>query len=470
MSALRAAGVVCAGFDGDPAALAADGFAGVVLFARNTPSLAEARAVTDRVRETFDDTAGSPIIAIDQEGGSVARLTVGVEIIPSMLAIGSAGDSDLAYRAGAQTGFDLRRAGVNVDFAPVLDLARYAENEVIGARAFGEDPETVTALGGAFARGLESSGVAAVFKHFPGHGSTRADSHLELPRVALDETHLRRRDFVPFMQLLPGARAVMSAHIVVEALDPERPATLSPCVLQQELRGRFGFRGVCFTDCLEMDAIAATVGSAAGAAAAIAAGADVVLVSHDTELARRSARAIHDAVVSGAIPASRLEEALGRVRALRAGLAAPVPAESALPYAGVGREIARRALRSVRGTRRFDPARAMTIAFGAELPIGAARALTLPAEPEPRDVAALLEALGDHEAVPIVGMRRAHRRPSQAEAVRAIAQRRPDGVAVSLLEPYDAPVAEGFDGLICTYGDRSPNLQALSEALFAERR
>lgn len=470
MSALRAAGVVCAGFDGDPAALAADGFAGVVLFARNAPSLQDARTITDRVRETFDGTPGPPMIAIDQEGGSVARLTAGVEVIPSMLAVGSAGDADLAFRAGAQTAFDLRRAGVNVDFAPVLDLARYAENEVIGARAFGEDPEIVVSLGGAFARGLESRGVTAVFKHFPGHGSTRADSHLELPRVTLDETHLRRRDFVPFEQLLPGARAVMSAHIVVEALDPERPATLSPRLLQTELRGRFGFRGVCFTDCLEMDAIAATVGSAAGAAAAIAAGADVVLVSHDTELARRSARAIDDAVASGAIPAARLEEALERVRVLRAVLAAPLPPESAPPYAGVGLEIARRALRSVRGTRRLDPASALAIGFGSELATGAARALTLPAEPEASDVTALLELLDDRAIAPIVGMRRAHRHPAQAAAVRAIAQRRADAIGVSLLEPYDAPIAEGLDGLICTYGDRPPNLQALSEALFAERR
>src|SRR5581483_739592 len=207
--------------------------------------------LTDEVRTVLD----RPIIAIDQEGGRVARIRDGVEEIPSALAIAAAcagaGNDELAREAGRQIAFDLRRIGANVDFAPVADLALTRMNTVIGTRAFGDDPRRVAQLAGAFAAGLERGSVAATFKHFPGHGSTAVDSHLELPAIDEDETTLRSRDLIPFAELLPRARAVMTAHIVARAFNAGRPATVSYRILTELLRGELHFQGVCFTDCLQ---------------------------------------------------------------------------------------------------------------------------------------------------------------------------------------------------------------------------
>src|SRR5579884_1545569 len=275
-----AAGVLCVGFDGTGAAdvgsvLRRTPFAGLILFGRNVVSPEQTRALSDAIR----DALPSPIIAVDQEDGRVARLRRGVEELPAMLALAATGDTDLAERAGMQLAFDLRRAGVNVDYAPVLDLMLMRMNTVIGARAFGDDPEQVIRFGDAFARGLRSQGIIPTFKHFPGHGSTEVDSHLDLPAIDLDEQTFRSRDLVPFAQLLPHAEALMTAHIIVRALDAEQPATLSPRILTGLLRGEIGFDGVCFTDCMQMDAIAKGIGSTEGAVEALVAGADCVLIS-----------------------------------------------------------------------------------------------------------------------------------------------------------------------------------------------
>ena len=317
-----AGGVICAGFAGTsidkPLArrLSDLRLAGVVLFARNTVAVEQTRSLTDELRAVLD----KPLIAIDQEGGRVMRLRSGVRDSPPMREVGATGEARYAEQIGGTIGADLVRAGVNVDFAPVLDLALLERNTVIGDRSFGADPQLVTEMGGALARGLRSHGVMPVFKHFPGHGSTDVDTHFGLPAIDVDARTLRERDLVPFVRLLPGAPAVMTAHIIVRALDPEHPATLSPAVLTDLLRREIGFDGVCFTDCMEMDAIAKSVGTVNGAVAALRAGADCITISHRLDLAQACIGAIVDAVESGALPRTRLEEAYGRVRSFRDSL------------------------------------------------------------------------------------------------------------------------------------------------------
>ncbi len=174
------------------------------------------------------------------------------------MTIGAAGDIGACERLGTLLGRDLARLGISVDFAPVADLALEPANTVIGSRAYGSDPLAVGRFAGAFARGLETGGVAAALKHFPGHGSTSVDSHLALPHVAIDEATLRARDLQPFAACISGgaAQIVMAAHVVVDALDPLLPASLSPRILTGLLRDELGFEGVTCTDCLQMDAIA----------------------------------------------------------------------------------------------------------------------------------------------------------------------------------------------------------------------
>ena len=166
----------------------------------------EFRFFTDMLRAKSLETP--PLIAIDQEGGPVARLRQGVEPIPSMMAVGATGDLELARRAGEQTAFDLRRAGCTMDFAPVLDLAIDPRNTVIGTRSFGAVPQRVAELGRAFANGLSGGGIVPCFKHFPGHGATSVDSHDALPLLASDESTLLERDLVPFAAVAREASAI----------------------------------------------------------------------------------------------------------------------------------------------------------------------------------------------------------------------------------------------------------------------
>lgn len=317
-----ASGVVCTGFSGThldarlERELSALSPAGVVLFARNVENVEQLRRLTTGLREILD----RPVIAIDQEGGRVMRLREGVAQTPSMRDLAAGRDPGEVQRAATRLAEGLNRAGVNLNFAPVLDLDFLPGNSVIGDRSFGADPQLVAQLGRAYARGLEMAGICATFKHFPGHGSTEVDSHTGLPVVDADEQTLRTRDFVPFGELLPGARAVMTAHIIFRALDAERPATLSRRILTDLLRAEMGFRGACFTDCMEMDAVAKNVGSVRGAVEALKAGADCVLISHRPELAAEIADAIVAATRSGDLLRSRLEQAYERVQLLRVSL------------------------------------------------------------------------------------------------------------------------------------------------------
>lgn len=483
MTDLRAlaAGVICVGFDGTSITpefeeqLRRTPLAGLILFARNIDSIAQTRALTDAIRTILPD----PIIAIDQEGGRVARLRDGVEEFPPMLALAATGDASLAERAGAQMGFDLRRAGVNVDYAPVLDLALYKMNTVIGARSFGDDPQQVVEFAGAFAQGLRSQGIVPTFKHFPGHGSTAVDSHLDLPVIELDETAFRSRDLEPFARLLPDAEAIMTAHIIVRSLDAEHPATLSPRILTGLLRDELRFSGVAFTDCMQMDAIAKGIGSAPGAVQALIAGADCVLISHNFDIARESIDLIAGAVESGRLSRERLEEAFGRVQALRRKLQPPLSLDARPPHPGIGREIGRRAVTAIRGSASADPKQSVVLTFEGTTVEGvqglhtehAALAegmpqIRLPLEPEEAGVDAAIAKLRELGKRPIVLMRRAHVYGKQARAVERVLEAFPDALLVSTREPFDAFDAPQARNVLCTYGDDAPSMAGLADVIF----
>lgn len=480
-----ARGVILVGFDGtaldDRTAecLREAQFAGYVLFARNTGPLAGVRALTDRLRSLHEVP---PVIAIDQEGGRVARLRDDVETIPSMMALGAAGSEALARRAGEQIGFDLRRAGCTVDFGPVADLARDASGTAIGTRAFGSDVATVVSLARAVAAGVERYGITATFKHFPGHGTTAEDSHAGLPVTDLDEAALRRHDLAVFSQLVPGASAVMTAHIVVRALDPGQPATLSSRVLRDVLRGELSFRGVCFTDCMQMDAVARSIGTAPGVAAAIAAGADCALVSHDAALGAEAARAIVRAVECGAMSLERLAEAHARVSRLRESSLAPLSLDEPAPHRGIGREIAGRGATLVRGTPRADATACIVLSFENATTEGAAGfhdkharleaqapalvSHTVPLAPNERECREALSALVNSGRRPVVLLRRAHLYAEQARLVASVVERFPDSVVVSMREPYDCNVVPAARHVLAMYGDDDATLGALADVLF----
>ncbi len=460
-----ARGVVVAGLPGGALAPDAPRLGGYVLFARNGTALEEVRAFTDALRAHAGEPP--PLIAIDQEGGAVARIVRGVDPLPPMMALGATGDADLARRAGEQTAFDLRRAGVTIDFAPVLDLALDPRNTVIGTRSFGADPHAAARLGLAFASGLHDGGVLPCYKHFPGHGATADDSHHAMPVIGATETELRARDLVPFAAVAAEAPAMMSAHVLMPAFDARRPATLSRRITTDLLRAELGFRGAFFTDCLEMNAVAA--GEAELAVEALAAGADALLFSHDVEGALRAAASIEAAVADGRIALERLEEAHARVLALREAGAAPVPLDAFPPHPGVGREIARSAVTLVRGVPHADPLTSIAVAFAhgaARLHDEAPALQVLAASSEAPDCAAIVDAIARSQRRPIVCARRAHLHPAQAAAIGAIVHHYPDALVVSLAEPFDLPLFAQARHVLAGYGDDRASIGGLADVLF----
>jgi beta-N-acetylhexosaminidase len=439
------------------------GFAGYLMFSRNGTSAAELRAFTDAIRERCADR---PLIAIDQEGGRVARLERGVEPIPSMMALGATGDAELAQRAGEQTAFDLRRAGCTLDFAPVLDVALDPANTVIGTRSFGSDPQSVAALGAAFARGLTRGGIVPCYKHFPGHGATAVDSHDARPSLDVDEATLLARDVAPFAAVARDAAAIMSAHVVVPCLDRANPATLSPRIATDLLRSQLGFRGVLVTDCLEMKAVAP-----APPVDALNAGSDLLIFSHSVDLALAAAAEIEAAVARGDLALARLEQAHARVMRLREAANPPLPLDESPPHPNVGREIARRAITVLRGIPEASPLTSCAVSFGGEgaslkREAPALAELSLCVDPGAEELERAFATLARSDRRPILLARRAHLHPAQAEAIAAVVARYPDAVVVSLLEPYDLPLFANARHLLAAYGDDAASIGGLADVLF----
>jgi beta-N-acetylhexosaminidase len=469
--------------------LRAFGPGGIILFGRNVGNAADLRAAIAALRGCGDI---APLIAIDQEGGRVARITdpALVAQLPAAMALAATSETELCERAGLRLGQDLAQLGISVDFAPCADLALDPRNTVIGARSFGDAPHAVANRCAAFARGLEAGGVAAALKHFPGHGATAVDSHLALPRIDIDASTLRTRDLVPFASAISSdaAAIVMTAHVVVSAIDPAAPATLSAAVLTGLLRSELGFAGVIATDCLEMDAIAATTGSAAGAVRALAAGADLLLMSHHLERAVEAASAIVAEIEAGRLPLERLTSAAARVRQLRERYALPRAVDRARDV-DVGEQIAQRAVTCVRGDLRLRPDKPVTvISFEGALADGIAQsAAAVPSlsaalrarrwkselmrvalEPAADDVELLLShlpSLGERNFV--IVMRRAHLFAAQRAAIDAILNVVPNAIVISAREPYDAALFPHARHLGCIYGDEAISLAGCADVLAA---
>jgi beta-N-acetylhexosaminidase len=457
-----ACGVIATGFSERPDRP----FAGYILFARNLESVDVARALTDLLRA---NTQPPPVVAIDQEGGRIMRLRTGVEPIPAMMALGAVADAQLAFDAGTALAHDLRRMGCTLDFAPVLDLALDPGNTVIGTRAFGTSTELVSRMGIALARGLNFGGITPTFKHFPGHGATAFDTHLSAARLDADAATLHGRDLVPFRSAVRVDATIMAAHVAVPAIDGDRPASISRRFLTDILRDEWGFTGVCFTDCMQMDAIAKGIGTVRGVTEAIAAGADCALVSHDPDLAYEAAQYLADTVERGDVPLARLQEAHARVMRLRALAYEPLDLDALAPHPGIGRRIAREAVTLVRGEPRGDALADRAIIFG-DGSLGAhAPALDeerLALDPSDDEVAAMLVRLRESTRRALVLSYRAHLYPRQAAAIDAILAQAPDALVVSTGEPYDLPLFTRARHLVACYGNNDVALAGLADVVF----
>ena len=297
----------------DLSRLVARGVGGVIFFSRN---VGQPEEVVDATR-TIKRTAGRPLfIALDQEGGQVSRLRQGFSELPPMRAVGATGNVALAREVGALIGREVRAVGFDMNYAPVLDVDTNPQNPIIAARSFGRTPELVSEMGVALAAGLESVGVAACGKHFPGHGDTSQDSHLELPRLPHSYERLEQVELKPFAAAVKaGIPSLMTAHVIFEPLDSVYPATMSRAVLHGVLREKMGYDGLIVTDDIEMRAIADHYGVEDTVVRGLNAGVDHFLCCHTAAIAHQAIEHVIHAVESGKVSRETLANANRRIEA-----------------------------------------------------------------------------------------------------------------------------------------------------------
>jgi beta-N-acetylhexosaminidase len=473
------------------------GLGGVTLFGPNVQD----RQQLGRLTASLRSAAIEPVIAIDEEGGDVTRIShqTGSDY-PGNAALGAIDDTDLTRSVYAALGADLAALGINLDLAPAVDVNTAADNPVIGTRSFGADPALVARHGAAAIAGLQSAGVAACAKHFPGHGSTTLDSHLVLATVDAPLSVLRARDLPPFVAAIAaGVRAIMPSHLRVPELTGDLPASLSRRAQTDLLRGELGFTGVIVSDGLEMRAVSEPYGIPEAAVLAVIAGTDLLCLGRDQDqqsfLAVKAA--LVEAVRSGRLPGDRLEEAAARVAELREWTAAAAAASIAARAGTATAEVA--GAGAGRGAPDGTAARAIGLAaarqavtihgvnpilrhplvvqlvppsnlavgpvpwgLGSFVPAGSYRQVST-ATPDadlPYLVSGLLAEAADRSLIIVV--RDAHRHAVARQAVQLMLAGRPDAVVVEMGLPVWRPAEASY---VTSYGAGRSNARATAEIL-----
>lgn len=476
---------------------------GVLYFAWSNPVVTNNPGATAALSNSLqtvslgDNASGIPLaVTIDQEGGIVARMGEPATVFPNAMALGATGSTDLARQQGEILAQELTAVGVNVDFAPDLDVNTNPDNPVIGVRSFGEDPELVADLGVAVIEGMQDNGLAATGKHFPGHGDTAVDSHYGLPSIEYDRATLEQH-LIPFRAAI-GADVdmIMSAHILVKVLDPEMPGTLSPKVMNDLLREELGFDGLITTDAINMDALRKlpdhplTEGEIA--VRAVQAGSDILLNSVTVE---EHFEGIRQAVANGELTRERLEESVTRI--LNWKLERGVWADPMVDVTAVGDlvgsdesqavadEIARRAVTVV-----HNDGDALTVTKDQDLLlVGSSRTKSdvfvseledrgftvdsrYPANDKDDDAYATyiedaVAQAADTDVI-IVTTYNATSSPAQQKLIRAMVETGKPVVVVGMRNPYDVKVADGAAAVVNTYGWAPINFRALAEVITGE--
>jgi beta-N-acetylhexosaminidase len=474
------------------------GAAGVTLFrAHNVVDPPQVRGLTDAIQGARPAGAPPVLVAADQEGGQLVGLGEGTTPFAGAMALGATGDERLAERVAGATARELRALGVNVNYAPVCDVATVPANPALGIRSFGDDPEAVGRLAAATVRGLQAGGVAATVKHFPGGGDTAADPHSELPLVPRTNAELAERELVPFRAALgAGARLVMTGHFALPGRDDGLPASLSAAVLRDLLRGELRFDGVTVTDALDMRALGQGAAQLVDAIAALRAGEDLLLETADERALERMEVGLEQALRRGLIDANDDAAAKRRLTELRRWLGRfdqpPLDVVGCGEHQALAAELARRSITLVRnddGLLPLRPAAGARIAVVQSMPadltpadtsstvrpalasalrrrLAGVEEILLPASPE-ADLAGLGERLAPFDLV-VAGTFSAHLRPGQAMLAAAILASGPPAVTVALRTPWDLLAYPSARTHVCSYGILAPSMEAVAAALLGE--
>lgn len=462
---------------------------GVILYSsrENIASVEQVAKLNAEIQRTALSTGTLPLfIAIDQEGGLIARIREGVTQFPGNMALGAADDPALASKVASVSGRELASLGINVNFAPVMDVNNNPSNPIIGVRSFGSDPALVSRLGVETIRASLAEGVLPAAKHFPGHGDTSVDSHTGLPVIEATRERLDSVEFPPFRAAVEaGVPIVMTAHVLVPSIDPANPATLSPAILGV-LRDEMGFNGLIVTDSMGMGALAEGRTLEDAAIAAFNAGADILLFGADKGHEETEHFGVYSALLeacrTGRIPSWRLDEAVGRIleakcslgllhegwkpefAPTRAAEGAEVAREAALKSITVARDI-RGALASVRDGRvrpLLWPSERASAAEGLVRNLFPVDLALLPGKPEEADIAEALKRSEGFDYV-LVADYDGWRNPAWLEMIRRIG---PDRVILlALRTPYSLISTPDVAAAAIAYSDNPPSLQALGEVL-----
>jgi beta-N-acetylhexosaminidase len=473
---------------------------GVVLFRhKNMGNLAELRGLTHALQRAAAESGQPPLlIAADQEGGQLIAVDHTTPF-PGNMALGATGSDKLAYKVGRAIGKELSAVGINVDFAPVCDVNNNPLNPVIGTRSFGEDPKLVARLSVALIRGLQSAGVAATAKHFPGHGDTSSDSHRGAPIVRHNVKRIRSVELLPFRAAVNSrVRLVMTAHIVMTALNGgsnELPATLSPLILRDLLRHKMRFNGVIVSDALDMHAMEQGSGYVAETMAAVAAGTDLLLFNHDLSRVEPAYSNLVQAARRGLLAADEIRASARRILGLKNWIKRK-PQESLAviscqEHLRLAQEVARKSITLVRDVTRQLPLRigpdqkiavawprpqdltpADTSSYVKPVLADALRRyhphvdeFSFGMSPAAEQIGALSERLAKYDVV-VLGTINATAYPGQADLVRKLVSQGRRLITVALRMPYDLAVYPEVPTYVCAYSILPPTMEALAEALF----
>jgi beta-N-acetylhexosaminidase len=467
---------------------------GVILFARNVQSPEQVALLTNELQKiALESRHPGLFIATDQEGGRVARLTeeAGFTEFPSAMALTATSDPANAHRMAAAMAVEMRAVGINADFAPDLDVNNNPSNPVIGIRSFSSDPARVAEYGIAFAQGLQKNGILAFGKHFPGHGDTSIDSHIDLPFIPHDRARLDEVELLPFRAAIQADLAgIMSAHVTFPAIDPNPgiPATLSRAVLTGLLRDQLGFKGLIATDSLEMGALAQNgYPPPVGAPLALAAGADLLLFNRHHAMHKQAFAHLVQAVKEGKVSQDQLDSSVRRILEAKQkfGILNPTlvadPAKAGESTATAGHytlalELARKAVTLLKDDASLLPLKPNEPLLVIETPAAkglgfllGGTALEIKNDPDVSTIATALNMMADGCKV-IVATADANVYDGQVKLVTELLAKTRHIIMVSVRTPYDISVLPNVPTVLAAYGSNRPALQAIVDVLMGRSK
>lgn len=468
----------------------------IILFARNILDAKQLNSLNRVIQQKMIKSNGvEAFIAIDQEGGIVNRIYEGVTLFPGNMAIAASGIEDAAYNTGRFSGKELKALGINLNLAPVLDVNNNPDNPVIGVRAYSDNAEIVASKGIEYTLGLQGEGVAAVGKHFPGHGDTNVDSHLSLPSVLHDFKRLNEVELVPFKNAIKrGIEGIMIAHILFPAIETERlPGTLSQKVITGLLREQLGFDGLIITDCMEMKAIADYYGTVDAVVMAVKAGADLICISHTKQYQIDATKAIIKAVEEGEISIQRIDKSVERILKVKDKYKSTTEKDlssivGCQEHKNFARFISQNSITLVHNNLNLIPlktnnilfispeAKVLTGADGYEENINFGKDasesiggsfITIKINPLESDIEKIIEKVENYDVV-VFATCNSHLNLGQQRLLEQVLQIKKEVIHVALRNPYDVVSSKEAGSVLCSYEYTRPAVESIINILKGE--